>query len=115
MSGLRMALDAVERWMEKCFQARRWARAWKLCAKKWNWGIYNSDEDFMQAFRNAMDINRRKEKARIAALEDTLRKARPLLQDIMAAHCDPNDGEYHACDIDPCAWCTEAKELVEKP
>ena len=52
---------------------------------------------------------------RIAKLEEALRKARPLLQDIMDAHCDPNDGEYHACDIDPCAWCTEAKGLVEKP
>ena len=58
---------------------------------------------------------RRKDKAQIAKLEDTLRKARPLLQDIMDAHCDPEDGEYHECDTDPCAWCTEAKELVEKP
>ena len=95
-------------------QARRWSRAWKLCAKKWNWGIYNSDEDFMQAFRNAMDINRRKEKARIAELEDVLRRARPLLRDIMDIHRDPNDGQYNECDTDPCAWCVEAKELVEQ-
>ena len=54
-------------------------------------------------------------KARIAKLEDALRKARPLLQDIMDIHRDPSDGEYRGCDTDPCAWCTEAKELVEKP
>ena len=52
---------------------------------------------------------------RIAELEDTLRKARILLKDIMDIHRDPEDGEYHECDTDPCAWCTEAKELVEKP
>ena len=55
------------------------------------------------------------QKARIAELEGELRKARPLLQDIMDIHRDPEDGEYHECDTDPCAWCTEAKELVEKP
>ena len=52
--------------------------------------------------------------ARIAKLEDALRKARPLLRDIMDIHRDPEDGEYHECDTDPCAWCTEAKELVEQ-
>ena len=113
--GVGISHDAIGEVRCALVFAIRWSRAWKLCAKKWNWGIYNSDEDFMQAFRNAMDINRRKEKARIAGLEDALRRARPLLQDIMDIHRDPEDGEYHECDTDPCAWCTEAKELVEKP
>ena len=53
-------------------------------------------------------------KARIAELEDALLKAQPLLQDIMDIHRDPEDGEYHECDTDPCAWCTEAKELLQQ-
>ena len=64
--------------------------------------------------RNVSDFIIEKE-SRIVELEDVLRKARLLLQDIMDIHRDPEDGQYNECDTDPCAWCTEAKELVEKP
>ena len=53
--------------------------------------------------------------ARIAKLEDALRKMRPLLQDTVDVHSDPSDGGYNECDTAPCDWCETAKEVLEKP
>ena len=64
MSGLRMALDAVERWMEQTFQARCWSRAWKQLA--WlMWGDVSERDDWLEV-----------KSARIAELEDALRLVR---------------------------------------
>ena len=87
-------------------RAHRWSRAWKAAAKKARFDV--------TLLKSINKGNREVYEVRIAELEDALRKARPLLQDIMDIHRDPSDGEYHECDTDPCAWCTEAKELLQQ-
>ena len=91
-------------------RARRWSRAWKKAATRERHRAKLADNFLVDIENELRDCY-----ARIAKLEDVLRKARPLLRDIMDIHRDPEDGEYHECDTDPCAWCAEAKELVEKP
>lgn len=40
-------------------------------------------------------------------------KALDLLNEVMRSHADPDSPDYNECDKDPCAWCTEAKELID--
>ena len=56
-----------------------------------------------------------RQKARIAELEEALRKVRPLLQDTVDVHSDPSDAGYNECDTAPCSWCEIAKEVLKKP
>ena len=86
--------------------ARHFARVWKMAAKKARFDV--------MLLKSINKGNREVYEVRIAELEDTLRKVRPLLQDIMDIHRDPSDGQYNECDTDPCAWCVEAKELLQQ-
>ena len=75
MSDTLVLGNAVERWMTRCFQKRRWSRAWKRAATRhhWNW--------------LAVQHLRRKDKVRIAELEDALREATSALQKAGWTNC----------------------------
>ena len=40
-------------------------------------------------------------------------KVKELLTDVMALHSNPDCPEYNGCDKTPCAWCEDARKIVE--
>lgn len=50
--------------------------------------------------------------SRIAALEEALGRAKPLLQETVDAHRDPGDAEYNECEKTPCHWCAQALTIL---
>ena len=81
-------------------KARRWARAWKGVAIRTS-----------AALRFQCRITD-KQGADILALEEALQKTRPLLQETVNEHRDPLYEVYNGCDLAPCQWCVEARELL---
>ena len=51
--------------------------------------------------------------ARIAELEEALRIARPLLQETVDSHSDPESPEYNECDTAICLWCEGARKVLD--
>lgn len=39
-------------------------------------------------------------------------RLRALLEDTILSHSTPDNGNYNECEKDPCAWCIEAKDLI---
>lgn len=37
-----------------------------------------------------------------------------LIKEVMAAHSDPDSGDYNECDKDHCAWCEEAQTILDE-
>ena len=50
--------------------------------------------------------------ARIAELEEALRKIQPLLRGTVDSHSDPHDSDYNECESIPCNWCKIALEVL---
>ena len=36
-----------------------------------------------------------------------------LLEDVMGLHSDKESCDYNECDTDPCAWCDDAKKVID--
>lgn len=51
--------------------------------------------------------------AEIKSLRSQLAAARGLLKDVMAAHRNPDIGEYNECEKEPCQWCVGAQAVID--
>ena len=43
---------------------------------------------------------------------EIVQQLKPYLEEIWAAHRDPQSSEYNQCEKDECAWCTETRSLL---
>jgi len=66
----------------------------------------------MTALRGAIEELKNRA-ARIAELEEALRKVQPLLRDTVDSHADPHDSDYNECESIPCNWCKTALEVLD--
>ena len=97
-----MQEEALER-----TNGRRWARVWKKKAIGWRKASEQKKLFLLEAVRiTELD------KKRIQELEEWQKKAKPLLQETVGEHSDRNFEGYNECDLAPCQWCTEARELL---
>lgn len=37
---------------------------------------------------------------------------RPLIEEVLRIHADPNSPDYNDCDTDPCGWCVKANTFL---
>ena len=72
--------------------------------------LYESAQDRAKQCRNKL----RACKKRMAKLEAIIYKMRPLVQEIIDIHADPDCAEYNECDTDPCMWCEQMKAALEQ-
>ena len=61
-------------------------------------------EDYQTRFWEAQKI--------VLLLNAKLDAVKPLIQEIMDIHADPDMAEYNECDTDPCMWCEQAKAAI---
>jgi len=47
-------------------------------------------------------------------LKAVVQKMRPLVQEIIDMHADPDCAEYNCCDTDPCMWCEQMEAALEQ-